>query len=421
MKIFRILTSGVTLAFLLVMTTLNAAAQSADPASAKKGGMDAERLAQIKVRMQGFVDKGQIAGAVTLVARHGTIVQFEAVGYQEMEQRKPMRTDSIFQIMSMTKPITGLGIMMLVEEGKLSLNDPVERVLPEFKGQWMVAGKETREGKEFLILQHPSRPIIIRDLMTHTSGVPDYPPALEGIYQKMHFPLSEVAAICSQQPLEFEPGSRWKYSNPGIAILGRLIEVASGEKYEKFMHDRLFSPLGMKDTFIFPPQEKIPRIAMVYQLKEGKLEKASSATLAGDPWLFRKGARYPAPDFGLYSTASDLAALYQMLLNHGVGGGKRYLSPAGLAVMTSVHTGDIKAGWTPGDGYGLTWEVTREPLGTLRLNSIGTFGHGGAFGTEGWIDPTKDMFTILLIQRSEGGSLDERNALQNMAAAAIVE
>jgi CubicO group peptidase (beta-lactamase class C family) len=387
-----------------------------------KTTIDAGRVSQITARMQAFVDKGTIAGAVGLASRRGEIVYFDAVGYQDLEAKKPMRKDSIFQIMSMTKPIVGIGVMMLAEEGRLSLADPVEKHLPEFRGQFLV-DSASADGQSRL-LKRPSRPITIRDLMTHTSGLPSGPPeSAKDLNQRMNLTLAGAVALFSQMPLAFEPGTKWMYSNAGIATLGRILEVASGEPFEKFMEERIFKPLGMKDSFFFPPQDKVSRISMVYKLDDGRLKRSGGDILGGDPSHYRKGARYPAPEFGLYSTASDLLSVYQMMLSGGVSReGKRLLSPASVEVMTRVHTGTIEpAGHTPGWAYGLTWTVASRPASTLNLQSIGTYGHGGAFGTQGWIDPKKELIGVFLIQRSSGGDPDESRAFTAMINASVVE
>lgn len=376
------------------------AASAADPS---KAGMNAARLALIPVRMQAFVDRGTAAGFVTLVARHGHLASLNAVGYQDRESKTPMRTDSIFQIMSMSKPVTGVGIMILAEEGKLSLLDAVEKHLPEFRGQTLIDGAK------------PKHPITIRDLMTHTSGMPGGSPAtLKGPRGNWDHTLAEVVALESQMKLEGEPGLKWRYSNAGIATLGRIIEVVSGQPFEKFIQDRIFSLLGMRDTFYFLPADKRSRLAAVYTDDNGALKRH-----AGDP--FREGSKYASPEGGIYSTATDLAAFYQMMLNHGVLGGRRILSRAGVDVMTTLHTSDIPAGFAPGMGYGLTWSVVRAPEGTLRLNSIGSYGHGGAYRTYGWVDPAKDMLGVILLQRTNGGGdvADEINAFMALAASAI--
>ncbi len=367
-----------------------------DPSAA---GMDAGRLARIPARLQKFVDDGKAAGFVALVARHGHVASLSAVGFQDREAKIPMRVDSMFQIMSMTKPVTCTGIMILMEEGRLSLVDPVEKYLPEFVGQKMYGGAK------------PSRLVTIRDLMTHTSGLPSGTP--KG-YVKSDHTLAEVVALGAQQPLEFEPGSKWSYSNMGIATLGRIIEVVSGKPYEQFIAERIFVPLAMKDTHHFLPVEKQGRLAVAYTEKDGKLERNEA-----DP--FRKGSKYSGPEGGLYSTAGDMARFYQMMLDKGVLDGHRILSAASVAVMTTVHTGDLKAGFAPGMGWGLGWSVVREPAGTLRLNSLGSFGHGGAYRTYGWVDPGKDMLEVLMYQRTNGGGdvADEINSFLALAGAAI--
>jgi CubicO group peptidase (beta-lactamase class C family) len=383
---------------------------------AKQAGLDPQRLARIAERMKGYVDRGELAGVVTLVSRHGVVGALDAVGYADAIQKKPMRTDSIFQIMSMTKPVCATAIMMLVDEGRLALNDPVEKHLPEFRGQMKVA---SREG-ELVRLEKPKRPITIRDLMTHTSGMSNPPPGLSELYTRMDMTLADAVLVFAQTPLEFEPGSQWRYSNTGIATLGRLVEVASGLSFEKFLEARIFQPLGMKDSFLFPPADKLDRIVVVHSHANGKLVDAAPTILGGDSRKFRKGARYSAPEFGMYSTASDLAAFYNMIRAGGVHGGMRLVSKASVDVMTSLHTGDLKAGHNPGTGFGLAWEVTREAAGTLNLMSIGSFGHGGAFGTHGWVDPAKDLVGVFLIQHA-GNTGNAKQVFIAMAGASVLD
>lgn len=397
--------------------TLGAVLIAASMAAAApvESGLDQQRLSRIPARMQTFVDRGELAGIVTLVARHGQVAHVNAVGFQDLEGKKPMKADSIFQIMSMTKPIVAVAIMMLAEQGKLAVSDPVEKHLPEFKGQMMVASKSG----DAVELRKPPRPITIRDLMTHTSGLPQMPPAgAETLYTKMDRTLAEAVSLFSQMPLEFTPGSKWLYSNPGIATLGRIVEVVSDQPFERFLEAEIFKPLGMKDSFFFPTPERIARIALVYKQNGGKLVRAGGDILGGDSAQFRRGAKYPAPEFGLYSTASDLAAFYQMMLNGGVYNNHRLLSPESVRVMSAVHTTDIKAGWTPGSSYGLAWEVIKDPLGTATLMSIGSYGHGGAFGTHGWIDPKKDLVGVFLVQQASSGADSAKYAFMAMANAA---
>jgi CubicO group peptidase (beta-lactamase class C family) len=376
-----------------------------------------EKLALIKPRMQAGVDQGSIPGAVSMIVKDGKVAHFDAVGWADVDAKKPMRTDSIFQIMSMTKPITGIGIMILMEEGKLSITDPVERHLPEFKNQWMV---KAREGKERMELVRPSRAITILDLLTHTSGMAGYmPEGISDFMQTMDRPLHEAVAAYAQVPLQFEPGTRWMYSNMGIDTLGRIIEVASGMKYEDFLKQRLFDPLGMKDSFFYPPADKRDRIAMVYRRQDGKWVRSGKEILGGDPALYRAGAKYPGPSFGLFSTAEDLAQVCQMMLNGGTLNGKRILSPATVRMMTTVQNAHMEpSGHNVGQGFGLAWTVAKDQRFEVVLRPKGTYGHGGAFGTDYWIDPEHKLIGIFLIQVAGSNRYEER-ALSQMAVAAL--
>lgn len=382
---------------------------------AKKNGLDPTRLAQIPARMKQFVDKGTATGIVTLVAHHGKVSALDAVGYTDLESRQPIKADAIFQIHSMTKPIVALAAMILAEEGRLSIGDPVEKHLPEFRGQWV---RESQDSGT-MTLRRPARSVTLRDLMTHTSGMSLNPPeGIKELHGALHKSLAEVVLVESQQPLEFDPGTKWQYSNNGIAALARVIEVVSGMPFEKFLEARIFQPLGMKDTYLFPPKDKHHRMPTAYILKDGKPVKYTADPLGEGAMKFRVGAKYSLPEGGLYSTASDLYLLYQMMLNRGQINGVQLLSPASGEVMTRVHTGDLVTS-QPGAGWGLGWFVIKENAGALSLLSAGSFGHGGRYGTYCFIDPEKDLIGIFMIHR-EGGS-DERQAFVAMAESAVIE
>lgn len=375
-------------------------------------------LSQIPPRIKTSIDKQTVAGAVTLVAHGKDVVEFDAAGMADIEAGHPMQKDTIFQIMSMTKPVTAIGIMMLAEQGKLALRDPVDLYLPEFHNLRVA----TTNGPDAQRLGFPNHAITIRDLLTHTSGMQDYPgpPEIRDYAQTMSVPLDQVVKQLAKQPLLFQPGTQWSYSSPGIEILGRIIEVCSGESYVDYITQHVLKPLGMKDSFFFPPPDKIARIAMVYSHKDGKLVRAPGSILGGDPAKYRQGAVFPAPGWGLYSTAEDLLHLYQMMLNDGVYQGHRYLSPFSVHVMTEPQTSGLNpVGWMRGSDYGLAWEVVTDPLGELAGHTIGTYGHGGAFGTQGWIDPTNSLISILLIQSADGGVESMTNVFLNMAESSV--
>lgn len=390
------------------------------PFSLSATEFDAEKLAAIRGKMQKFVDDAgpsQVAGAVIVVGSSKGIAYHEALGKQHLDSDQPCPKNALFRIASMTKPITAMGIMILQDEGKLSVEDPVEKYLPEFKGQMLI---DSRAGDK-LTLKKPDRPITLRDLLTHTSGLPGgFPPGLSDLYFKRNYNLAEATAIQSQRPLEFAPGSKWAYCNAGIDTLGRVIEVVSGKPYEVFLNERIFQPLGMKDTAFYPSEEQLKRLAGLYEFKDGKLNDVGFQLLGPV-----KGARHPIPAGGLYSTGEDLAKLYQMMLaGHPAADhlGEPIISPAAIKQMTSLQTGDIVCGFTPGMGFGFGWAVVKEPQGVHAMMSQGTYGHGGAFGTQAWLDPEKDLFVILLIQRTglpNADASDLRKELQVGAVEAV--
>ena len=387
---------------------------------AEAAEFDAEKLAAIRGKMQKFVDDSgpsQVAGAVLVVGSGQGIAYEEALGQQNIDEKQPLGKDSLFRIASMTKPITAMGIMILQDEGKLSVEDPVEKYLPEFKGQLLI---DKREGDK-LVLKQPERPITLRDLLTHTSGLPGgFPAGLSDLYFKRNYNLAEATAMQSQRPLDFPPGSKWAYCNAGIDTLGRIIEVVSGQSYEDFLSQRIFKPLRMNDTTPYPSEEQLKRLAGLYEFKEGKLNYVDWQLIGPV-----KGARHPIPAGGLFSTGSDLAKLYQFMLavpHSGGKDGKQILSPSAVKQMTTLQTGDLQCGFTPGMGFGFGWAVTKEPQGVHEMMSKGTYGHGGAFGTQGWIDPEKDLFVILLIQRvglPNADASDLRRELQVGAVGAL--
>lgn len=383
--------------------------------TARPPAADAEKLKAIPAAMQTFVESGDIPGAVTVVGRKDGVIAFDAVGQRDLAAKAPMQKDTMFRIASMTKPVTAIGIMILADEGKLSPDDDVSKHLPEFTDQQL--RMISSNGGQHLV--KPRRPVKVRDLLTHTSGVANYPTGVSDVYTKRNRTLAETTLATALQPLMFEPGTEWRYSNPGIDALGRIIEVHSGVSYEKFLQTRVFDPLGMTDTTFYPTKEQRARVAVTYgKGKDGKLVAAPDTLLA-----VPEGAKHPVPAGGLYSTGADLAKLYQLMLNKGqTKDGKRVLSEKAVAEMTKVQTGDIKTGFVEGMSFGYGWAVVREPKGVTKTLSAGTFGHGGAFGTQAWIDPAQDLFVVLLIQRTGLTNSDAspmREKLQELAAEAV--
>jgi len=375
---------------------------SAENRNVSKSRLDSNRLAQISVQMKSLVSQGTIAGAVTFVAWRDEIVSFEAVGYQDLETRKPMRIDTIFDTRSITKPITATGILILMEEGKLALDDPVGKYLPEFK---------TATQKP----QKTNAPITILHLLTHTSGLPvNRPPEIEDITIKRDRALSDVVAILSKQEAEFEPGTQHRYCSGGFAILGRVIEVVSGQPYDQFIKQHIFDPLGMKDSFFFIPDDKESRVASVYKIQDGKLRKWQEIE------EYRKNAKYPGPEFGMYSTASDLASLCQMILDGGTFRGKRILAKTFVETMIKNQTNGLNSATTMRAAYqGLGWGLSGDPMSDLPLISAGSFGHDGAFGTLLWVDPNERLIRIFLEQLYGFG--DENRIFMTLAGSALTD
>ena len=374
------------------------------------------QLGRLAARMQGFVDRGRAVGIVTLVAHRGKIVHRQAVGFQDQESKRPMEMGTLFHIASMTKPITGVAIMTLVDDGLVALTDPVARHLPAFAGvKLRQRAAEAAVGSGMEEVRAPARPITIRDLLTHTSGMRGgYPESMKDLFTNRDLTLEVAVEAFAKEHLESEPGTRWGYSNMGIATLGRIVEVVSGKPFEVYLTERVFGPLGMSDSHFFVPEGKLGRVASIYRREQSGLIREKRY----DP---RPGARYAMPEGGLYSTAPDLFRLYQMMLNGGVLDGQRVLSKAAVEVMTRVHTGELKAGFSPGIGYGLGWAVVRNTEGMFRLNSIGTFGHGGLLKTYGFVDPAKELVGVILMQRlSDDGDMGEEfNAFMAISSAAI--
>lgn len=401
------------ISFALLACTLTAHSTEAftpEKIEAAAAGMDSVRLARIPAKMKSYVDDGRAAGFVTIVVRHGHVASFEAVGYQDRESRIPMRTNTIFRIASMTKSLTAAGVMILVDEGRLNLLDPVEKFLPEFRDiKVNPCGKS--QASQICDPVNPIRPITVLDLMTHTSGLPD-----QGAQGAEPFKsLAERVSVGAHVALLAQPGTKWIYSQIGYAALGRLIEVCSGKSYEDFLAEQLFEPLGMKYTSFFLPAEKQSRLAALYSLDE--TDKLVRASRRPEPTV-----KIPSPEGGALTTAGDMARFYQMLMNKGTLNGRRILSAAAVDAMTTNQTGDLKnVEFSPGLGMGLGFGVVKDLVGTFRYQSIGTFSKGGAFRTYGWGDPVKDMFGIILYQRTNGGGdvAPETNAFSVLANAAI--
>lgn len=356
---------------------LAAAALAAGPlprAQPAKVGMDAGKLAAIPERMRQFIREKKIAGAVTLVARNGRLVHLESVGDADIEARRPMRTDSVHWLASMAKPTTAVGLMVLVDEGKASLDAPVSKYLPQFKQARLRTGP-------------PKSEITVRQLLCHTSGLAQPPRnPNDGAIA-----LGPYALSLLQRPLEFEPGSAYEYGY-GLTVAGHLIEAVSGKPFDVFLEERVFGPLGMKDTTFHPNENQRKRLAKTYMPGPN----GQGLTPAYNPFVTPDVTvrRTPEPSGGLFSTAPDMARFYQMMLNGGELDGKRVLSRLAVEQMVQPQT----AGGKP-LAYGLGWAIVTAPSGAAS-SALEGYGHGGAFATDGMVDPRKQIVTVLMIQRT---------------------
>ena len=335
--------------------------------------------------LQPFIENHAMAGAVTLVADRDKVLSVETAGYADIAGKKEMRPDSLFWIASMSKPITATAFMMLVDEGKINIDDPVEKYLPEFKGQWLAAEQDNNH----ILLKKPAHPITIKNILTHTSGMPAASAMEKPTLDLLR--LRDAVRSYAMTPLVFQPDSEYRYANSGINTAGRIIEVVSGIPYEQFLQDRLFAPLGMKDTTFWPDEQQLARLAKSYKPTADKMN-LEETVVDQLRYPLNDSTRQPMPAGGLFSTAGDLARFCQMILRGGELNGKRYLSEAAVKQMTSVQTGDLK------QAYGFGWSVISKAAPDGRV--AGSFGHGGAYKTAMWIDPGHGLIMILLRQHA---------------------
>jgi CubicO group peptidase (beta-lactamase class C family) len=361
----------------------------------------AESPKTISAALQPFVDNHTLAGAVTLVASRDQVLSLEAVGYMDMARKRPMRTDALFWIASQSKAMTATGLMMLVDEGKVNVDDPVEKYLPEFKGQWVKAEQDS----DHILLKRPVHPITVKNVLSHTSGLPFSTPIEKPTLDL--FPLATRVRSYAMVPLEFEPDSKYQYSNAGINTAGRIIEVVSGMPYEQFLDQRLFQPLRMKDTTFWPSSRQLGRLAKSYKPNAAKTD-VEETTITQLQYPLTDRTRQPMPAGGLFSTASDVARFCQMILNGGELDGKRYLSEAAVKQMTSRQTPEALP-----TSYGFAWSIGKD----------GEFGHGGAYSTNMTIDTQHGLIFIWMVQHAgfPGDGAKSQDAFKQAAKAAFAK
>jgi CubicO group peptidase (beta-lactamase class C family) len=430
----RLLTMrGTWFAFLSVFILAGiagAAAQELPTAKPETVGLSSERLERITSKVQQTVDEKRIAGAVTLVARHGKVVYFKSQGALDREASKPMRNDAIFRICSMSKPITSVAVMMLYEEGKFLLDDPISKYLPEFKNPKVLV--KPGNGREPYTIP-AAREISIRDLLRHTSGLTyHWNEDLGDRYKEANVAhgllpydgtIEENVKRLAKLPLLFSPGTRWEYSL-SVDVLGRLVEVTSGMPLDEFFRKRILEPLGMKDTYFYLPDNKLDRLAAAYTYYDDKgLQRfpdtpiTEGATSYSADYPYRGPKKLFAGGAGLNSTAADYYRFCQMMLQGGKLGDVRLLSRKSVELMTHDQLGRISDDQAFGLGFGI--DGVKTPL--KELGSVGTFAWGGFFYTAFTIDPKEDMIVIFMGQLHPTGGLALDSQVHELAYQAIVD
>jgi len=366
-------------------------------ARAESVGMSTERLSRLDAAMKRLVDDKQVAGLVTLVERHGKIVDFNAVGQLDVRKSDPVQKDSIFRIYSMTKPVTGVAMMMLYEEAKWQLNDPVSRYIPELARLKVYVGKNEDGTPK---LEDARRSMTMRELMTHTGGLgyvlnaanPVDKMIIDGNVLNAGAPLEAMIGGLAKIPLLAQPGTRWSYSI-GVDVQGYLIEKFSGQPFAEFARTRIFEPLGMKDTAFYVPKEKLPRFAQVHT---GSGSSLAVDTNRPDPTVVPLG---PSGGGGLFSTAPDYARFCEMLLQGGQFNGVRLLAPRTVEMMRTNHVNpEALKTMPPGTGWGMDFQVVTDAAAAGDSVSDGTFSWFGIAGTWFWIDPVRDLAFVGMVQ-----------------------
>jgi CubicO group peptidase (beta-lactamase class C family) len=386
-----------TLLPLFLFAALSAQAASLPSAKPESVGLSGERLERIHELVQRHMDAGDITGAVMLVARRGQIAYVDVTGTMDVEGTRPMQRDTVFRMASMTKPVIGAAIMMMLEEGRLRLSDPISMYIPEFKDQRVAVLEAAGTGDDPPTFHTvpAERDITIKDLLTHTSGLSSGPMGRSEARKVRRLPeetLADYIPRLGATPLEFQPGSRWMYSaSDGIDVLARVVEIVSGTPLNVFLKRRIFDPLDMPDTSHYPTDAQMPRLVTAYtRTDEGLIETQNSLSMSSRVYFAGGG--------GLVSTVDDYAHFAQMLANGGEFNGRRLLSPRTVKLMSSVHVPSTLPGRGTGEGYGLSVRVVDDAVAGDHRISDGSFGWSGAYGTHFWIDPVEEIVAVMMIQ-----------------------
>jgi CubicO group peptidase (beta-lactamase class C family) len=412
----------------LALTPAPGLTQGLPAASPESVGLSSERLERVDRVMKEYVDQGRIPGVVTLIARHGKVALLQGYGKLDLEKNAPMQKDTIFRIASMSKAVTSIAALMLLEDGKLLLSDPVSKFIPAYKNTTVAVAPPAGAAPNRPVAVVPAkREITIRDLLTHTSGVSYGSGPAEAQYKAANIwmwyfadknePILPVIERLASLPFDAQPGEKYVYGF-STDILGAVIEKASGTPLDEFFRTRIFEPLKMVDTSFFLPPAKADRLAAVYAVKEGgglerapKPQRGQGDYVEGPRKCFSAGA-------GLLSTASDYARFLQMLMNGGELDGHRLLSPKTVELATSNHVGTLfNEGKT---GFGLGFEIVEHVGRSGRPGSVGEFSWGGAYYTSYWADPEEQIVAVFMSQMLPAGSLDLQGKFRALVYQAVV-
>lgn len=420
----RILTAAV-LCVVLASAPL-AYAQTLQRARPEAVGLSSERLKRLSEALNGYVKDGRLPGGVVLVARRGKVAYTEAFGQRDREAGAPMREDAVFRIASQTKALVSVGVMILQEEGRLLISDPVGKYLPEFRETTVAVPKQ---GGGYEVVK-AKRPVNIRDLLTHTAGIGYGGGVARDRWEQAKItgwyfadrdePVGATVARMAALPFDAQPGERWVYGY-STDILGALVEKVSGQPLDAFLRARIFDPLGMKDTHFYLPESKAERVAVVYSAKEaGGLERAPEPGGMVGQGAYLKGPRKSfSGGAGLLSTANDYARFLSMLLNGGELDGTRLLSRKSVELMTVDHL-DGKP-FRDGQGFGLGFLVVKDLGARGQTGSVGEYGWGGAYHSTYWVDPKEQLVVVYFTQLIPARGLDDHDKLRALIYQAIVD
>jgi CubicO group peptidase (beta-lactamase class C family) len=412
--------------FLAFILHSNISAQEFAKTEPEKVGMSSERLEYLTSTFQEYVDNEELSGAVVLVARRGKIAYFKSFGKSDIKNNIPMEENSIFRIASQTKAIVSVGIMILQEEGKLIISDPVGKYIPAFNETTVAVPKEDG-GYEIV---KANRPITIRDLLTHTAGIGYGGGIASELWEKAKIqgwyfadrdePIQATVTRMASLPFEAQPGEKFVYGY-NTDILGALIELVSGEPLNRFLKNRILDPLDMNDTHFYLPKNKNERLTVVYSSTEDGLERAADpgdmvgqgAYVNGPRMSFSGGAGY-------LSTALDYARFLQMMLNGGEFNGERIISSKTVELMTVNHLGEVTFPWAKGTGFGLGFSTVNDLGSRGLLGSKGEYGWGGAYHSIYWVDPEEDLVVVYFTQLIPEKGLHDHGKLRALVYQALI-